>query len=581
MVRPELSAPVWRDAIVQATRTLEAAGVASPENDARVLAEYALNTASDDSDEQSLTHFESLIMRRVGREPLQHITGTMHFRFLDLHAAPGTFIVRPETEWLADEAIAEAQQLVMRAAGSTAFGITAPDGRALAGASQFGAEGVAPIAVDLCTGSGALALALATEVPDMEVWAVELSDAAFATARLNNEAYGNRVHLVRGDALTVLDGLKGRVDLVVSNPPYVPATDPIDAETSMEPALALWGGGDDGLDFPRALVARAAELLRPATKTRDGGLLVMEHAPSQAQALREAALAAGFAGARTGHDAAGRERWLVARRGEQVAASGAQIPSQSEVVPSGVQPAALSCTQPSAASLMLPVMHPHEYPAAISAACAAIRAGCLVVLPTDTVYGIGADAFSCDAVNRLLSAKGRGRDKPSPVLVASVAAAESLAHVDERARALMAAFWPGALTLVLPARENVGWDLGDTNGTVALRMPDHPAALALLEAAGPLAVSSANLTGEPPARTALQAEAMLGAKAACYLDAGDAPDGHPSTIVVLDREVRIVRSGGVADADILHVLAHLTHRDEADNTGTSTPDNGKTENGKR
>ncbi len=190
------------------------------------------------------------------------------------------------------------------------------------------------------------------------------------------------------------------------------------------------------------------------------------------------------------------------------------------------------------------------------AAVAALARGELVVLPTDTVYGLGADAFSRAAVTRLLTAKGRGRDKPSPVLVASMDdAARLTSGIPAGARALAAAYWPGALTLVLPANDSIGWDLGETHGTVALRMPDHPLALELLRRTGPLAVSSANLTEHAPARTAAQAREQLGEKVAVYLDGGTAPGGVPSTIVSFAGErAHILRHGAIPDADIAAVV---------------------------
>ena len=139
-------------------------------------------------------------------------------------------------------------------------------------------------------------------------------------------------------------------------------------------------------------------------------------------------------------------------------------------------------------------------------AIAALKKGELAVLPTDTVYGVAADAFSPAAVERLLAAKGRGRDMPVPVLVGAKTGLDGLAdHVTDDMRALVEAFWPGALTLIVPAAPSLAWDLGETRGTVAVRMPHHPVALEVLETTGPLAVSSANRTGEPPPTTAEQA----------------------------------------------------------------------------
>lgn len=190
----------------------------------------------------------------------------------------------------------------------------------------------------------------------------------------------------------------------------------------------------------------------------------------------------------------------------------------------------------------------------------AIGRGELVVIPTDTVYGVGADAFSPAAVERLLEAKGRDRTAPPPVLIPGIPTLDALAEVvPDEVRALVAEFWPGGLTVILRARRTLDWDLGETRGTVALRMPSHPIALELLAETGPLAVSSANITGEPPAATAADAEAMLGDSVAVYLEAG--PGGStPSTIVDatgLEAEagkLRIVRSGAIADDEIVRVV---------------------------
>jgi tRNA threonylcarbamoyl adenosine modification protein (Sua5/YciO/YrdC/YwlC family) len=186
---------------------------------------------------------------------------------------------------------------------------------------------------------------------------------------------------------------------------------------------------------------------------------------------------------------------------------------------------------------------------ALSAAAAAVRRGHLVVLPTDTVNGVGADAFSPVAVNLLLAAKGRGRDMPVPVLVASEAMVDAVVdRMPEAGRALAAAFWPGALTLVVRHTPHLSWDLGESRGTVAVRMPDHPLAVELIERTGPLAVSSANRSGHPPATTVLEARMQLGASVAVYLDGGPTPDvAEPSTIVDLTDEAapRVLREGAL------------------------------------
>ena len=186
-------------------------------------------------------------------------------------------------------------------------------------------------------------------------------------------------------------------------------------------------------------------------------------------------------------------------------------------------------------------------PEGIAAAADAARRGDLVVLPTDTVYGIGADAFSPNAVRRLLDAKGRGRDVPVPVLVGSWRTVNGLVdELPDVAKDLIAAFWPGPLTLVLRQGAGLTWDLGDTKGTVAVRMPLHPVAIELLGETGPLAVSSANVHGAPPPTTLAEAEAQLGESVAVYLDGGPATEGTPSTIVDLTGErPRVLRAGAL------------------------------------
>ncbi len=185
--------------------------------------------------------------------------------------------------------------------------------------------------------------------------------------------------------------------------------------------------------------------------------------------------------------------------------------------------------------------------AGISAAVTTARAGGLIVLPTDTLYGLGADAFSPEAISRLLAAKARGRNMPPPVLVGSVRAATALAEsLGAFGQDLIDEFWPGPLTLVLRASSTLKWDLGDTNGTVAIRMPLHPVALELLRRTGPLAVSSANRTGVATGPTAADAEAQLGDAVDVYLDGGPCTDSVASTIVDLTGSMpRILRTGAI------------------------------------
>jgi tRNA threonylcarbamoyl adenosine modification protein (Sua5/YciO/YrdC/YwlC family) len=190
------------------------------------------------------------------------------------------------------------------------------------------------------------------------------------------------------------------------------------------------------------------------------------------------------------------------------------------------------------------------------AAVTAVQEGQLVVLPTDTVYGLGADAFNAEAVAALLAAKGRGRNMPPPVLVGSVRAASALAEsLGAFGQDLIDEFWPGPLTLVFRASPTLMWDLGDTMGTVAVRMPLHPVALDLLRRTGPMAVSSANRHSLPPATTADEAETQLGDSISVYLDGGPCDDNVPSTILDLTGTVpRLLRAGALSVDDLRKVV---------------------------
>lgn len=286
-----------------AAETLRAAGIETPQVDAKLLLAWAYGLEPRDIDKAMLlgrelpddTHavrlFDSMLARRAAREPLQYITGHAPFRFLDLAVGPGVFIPRPETESVVQAALdwLRRQELVQ------------------------------PRVVDLCAGSGAIGLSIATELPNAQVWAVECSPQALVWTCRNRDAVLNavdefaRYHLMRGDATdaTTLADLDGTVDAVVTNPPYVPLSQiPEQPEVrDHDPEMALYGGSDDGLTIPYAILARSAAMLRR------GGLLVMEHDISQGQLLVESALHRGFATAHTGNDLTGRPRYLFAIRG--------------------------------------------------------------------------------------------------------------------------------------------------------------------------------------------------------------------------------------------------------------------------
>lgn len=273
-----------RELLRIAAADLAAAGVPSPEYDAAELLAHVLHTTRgrlalvDGVPGEARAAFEALVSRRAAREPLQHLVGTAAFRHVELAVGPGVFTPRPETELLAGWAIERALELE------------------------------APVVVDLCAGSGAIASAIIDEVPHAEVHAVELSEDALTWARAN--LGGRNVDLRQGDAFTAFDDLLGAVDVVVCNPPYVPleAWESVAPEArDHDPHLALFSG-EDGLDAIRRLAARGAELLRP------GGVIGVEHADVQGESAPAVFAAHGrWQEVRDHHDLAGRPRFLTAR----------------------------------------------------------------------------------------------------------------------------------------------------------------------------------------------------------------------------------------------------------------------------
>ena len=203
---------------------------------------------------------------------------------------------------------------------------------------------------------------------------------------------------------------------------------------------------------------------------------------------------------------------------------------------------------------------PDQRAAGLREAAGSVKRGELVVLPTDTVYGIGADAFSPGGIAALLAAKGRGRDMPVPVLVGSPTTLHGLvSRFPEAGWDLVDAFWPGALTIVARHQASLQWDLGDARGTVALRMPLHPVALELLTETGPLGVSSANKSGQAPPTTASEAQDQLGTAVEIYLDGGRTADNVPSSIVDLTDEVpKLLREGALSFDQLAKVVSNLT-----------------------
>ena len=270
--------------LTRATAAL--AQVPSPRVDAELLAAHLLYDGSRSRLQHAalmgerltpdqVAEYEALVARRASREPLQHITGSAPFYRLELSVGPGVFVPRPETELLVEEALG-----VLRLTEKTN----------------------APRVVDLCTGSGAIAAAVKSELPNAQVFAVELSEEAIPYARKNLEPLG--VHLVQGDALTALTEQAGTYDAVLSNPPYIPSANvPADPEAALhDPEMALYGGGADGMQMPTAIAARAYELLAP------GGFFMMEHDDTQEEAVAELLARVGFERCYPVRDLNGRSR---------------------------------------------------------------------------------------------------------------------------------------------------------------------------------------------------------------------------------------------------------------------------------
>jgi release factor glutamine methyltransferase len=278
------------EALELATDKFSAAGILSPSVDAELLGCFVLEVERSELtllaiDNQSfpenrLPEFLEAVRRRVKREPLQHITGLAPFRHLELEVGPGVFIPRPETEQLVELAIEKIQKVN------------------------------SPLIVDLCSGSGAIAISLSTELDSSTVYAVELSSDAFEFLMRNFQKYGLDAKTLRNENLTTaLDELQGKVDLVVSNPPYIPnSAVPIDLEVKLhDPSIALYGG-EDGLDIIRLISTRALYLLRP------GGHLVLEHANTQAPAIGELLLTQGWQDVVSASDLTGKDRMISAVR---------------------------------------------------------------------------------------------------------------------------------------------------------------------------------------------------------------------------------------------------------------------------
>lgn len=435
------------------------------------IVEAATARTVDDASRAELA--VAMAERRVAGEPLQYILGSQPFRHIELEVGAGVFIPRPETEVLVQHVLDLLPQ-----------------------------QGTA---VDLCTGSGAIALAVADERPDVEVYATERSPEALDWARKNAVRNGWRERIderfIHGDLFSGLPpALRGQVDVVIANPPYVATgerdTMPADV-VRHEPSEALFAG-DDGLEVIRRIAGEAPDWLAP------GGWLALEIGATQAAEVAGLLRAAGYEDVDVFGDLAGRARIARARTSAPWAA-------------------------------LLPQ----------------VRAGEVVAIPTDTVYGVGS-ILSEGGVGDIFRLKGRPEHKPVAVLVHSLPIAEGLGRFSELARALARSFWPGSLTLVLPRSQGFEVDLGGADrDTVGLRIPGRGDILRFLAASGPLATTSANPSGQPSARTEDQIRSYFPAIPIVSAEPGR---GLESTVVSVVRGVEVLREGAISREEIAQVV---------------------------
>lgn len=488
----------------EGVKTLSAAKLPSPAADVRTLLAYVCEVEPgeilmlDEITEDQATQFRELISQRVEGTPLQHLTGTAYFRYIQVTVGPGVFVPRPETETMVGWAVDQLKTLNN------------------------------PVVVELCTGSGAIAKALANEVPAAKIYAVENSEKAFEYAKRNLADTG--VELALADMVNAFEPLNGTVDLVISNPPYLPAGQieqlPTDVKNH-DPITAL-ASGEDGLDDIKVVAEVAARLLKP------GGWVVVEHGDDQGDSA--SAIFQGRFGQVQDHpDLTGRPRFVTGQLiSETDLVEGRAQGDEAETNENVVNYQLIDCTE-----------NPEE---GIKAGVAAIRQGECIVIPTDTVYGIGANAFDSNAVTGLLAAKHRGRDMPPPVLIAEPAMLPALADsLPKAAKEVAEAFWPGALTLIVLAQNHLKLDLGDTAGTIAIRVPDHDFTRDLLRSTGPMAVSSANISGKNAPANITEAIEQLGGSVTTYLDHGPTEGSVPSTIVDYSTgSGRVLRKGAIS-----------------------------------
>lgn len=446
--------------------------------------------------------YTDMVRRALDDVPIPYLTGERPFYDISLHVTPAVLIPRPETEQIVEEALAWA-------------------------GNRNGQLRI----VDVGTGSGALAIVLARRLSTATVSAVDISEQALTVACQNAQRYGlqERIQFAQSD---LLSALPGPFDVIVANLPYVdPETWP-ELQASIqkhEPRLALDGGPAGTALIERLIGTLPSTLARP-------GLALLECDPRQAQALAVSAeRALPDATVQVLRDLAGWDRLIRIERAEVT-----MTERRTEQYDTVVLPA--------------------DDPQAIARAVSVLRRGGLVVFPTDTVYGVGCDLWSEPALERLYRAKGRPAELAIPVLVSGPEKVTAIArNLPDTFQALAGRFWPGGLTIVLPRQPNLPERLTSGRDTVAVRLPDHPVARALIAAAGgALAVTSANASGRPAATTAQDALLDLSGRVELVLDGGTCPQGVASSIVDLSvSPPRLLRPGALDLAALREILPEL------------------------
>ncbi|MBR2521685.1 MAG: peptide chain release factor N(5)-glutamine methyltransferase, partial [Coriobacteriales bacterium] len=503
------SESTYSSALATIKRELDAAGDPNPVVSANWILRETLGISGSDMilkagdlvDGEQAAALESALARRLSGEPLQYITGIAPFRYLDLEARPGVFIPRPETEVAVTQALECIEAL--HAAGMSD----------------------APEVLDLCCGSGTIAVSIASECANASVTAVDISADAVELTKANARRAGvsERIAVMQGDLFEPL-GNCNLFDIVVSNPPYIPSSklSAMPREViDYEPMLAL-DGGEDGLDTFRLILARLHEHIA------FGGCFICEldeDALDTAVQLCKSAPNIAFDDVRIVDDLAGRPRVLVARASSKRLKVGFEGDER-----------------------------------AFCAAKGTLDSSAAVVFPTDTVFGIGVKAVPGSNPDLLFEIKRRPKESAIPWLIGDPSDLLKYGkRVPEHAKALANAFWPGPLTLVVEASDEIGSEWLADDRTIAIRCPNSDIARRLIAIAeAPLATTSANISGRGAVADPSELDPELVEQVPIVLEAGAIESGTPSTIVsCLGNAPIILREGGIAAEDVESAIAAL------------------------